>query len=176
MIEFVSLFVVYLMMVVLGSYYVNLYITQDKFSKEELKAVVPYFTRLWNRIASDYSMLIFGVTFGVSTLLGIALPMLSEHWLLNSAILFVAMFYTFPLVKKSIEKANVTTGGNLYDTATGIFAKYNNFILIGFGSGTATALMYNWAVNNSVHFLWFVVNFILISILIGIAVHNVAKD
>jgi hypothetical protein len=175
-VEFVLLFVAYLMILILGSYYVNLYISQEQFSKNELKAIVPYLSKLRNRVGSDYSILILGITFVVASLLGIALPMLSEHWLLNSSIFFVAMFYTFPMVKKNIEKARVTTGGNLYDTAMNIFVRYNNFILIGFGTGTGTALMYNWAVNKSVHFLWFLANFIVLSILIGIAIHNVTND
>ncbi len=176
MIEFLSLFAMYIVIVVLGSYYVNLYITQDKFSKEELKAVMPYLSRLRDRIVDEYSLPLFVITVAVSSLLGIALTMITEHWALNSAILFVAMYYSFPLLKKNIDKANVTTGGSLYDTAMGMFAKYNTIIIIGFGAGTAASLMYNWAVNKSVHFLWFFANFILITILVGIAVHRVANE
>jgi len=175
-IQFILLFAVYLVVVVLGSYYVNLYVTHDRFSKEELKAVIPYLAQLGNKITADYSIPAIALTFGVASLLGIAFPMLSEHWFLNSSILFVALFLAFPLVKKNIERANVTTGGTLYDTAIFIFVKYYNFIVVGFGAGTATAIMYNWAVYKSIHFLWFLANFILISILTGIAVNHIAND
>jgi hypothetical protein len=121
-------------------------------------------------------MLILAVSLIISSIVGILLPMLSEHWFLNSSIIFVVMFFIFPLAKKNFDKAKVTTGGKLSDTAMNIFLKYYNFILIGFGSGTASALMYNWGVFKAVHFLWFLINFIALSILIGIAIKNIASQ
>ena len=175
-IEIIVIYLVYLIILILGSYYVNLYLSKDQFTKDELKDIIPYLERLWNNIANNFSMLILAISLIVSSMVGILLPMLSQHWFLNSSIIFVVMFFIFPLAKKNFDKAKVTTGGNLSDTAMNIFLKYYNFILIGFGTGTASALMYNWGVFKAVHFLWFLINFIVLSILLGIAIKNIVSQ
>jgi hypothetical protein len=169
-IEIVLIYVAYLILLILGSYYVDLYLSKDQFTKNELKDIMPYLKESLNRVLRTYSILV------ISSAIGIALPMLSQHWFLNSAILFLVMFFTFPLAKKNLEKAKVTTGGNLSDTAMNIFTEYDNIILTGFGAGTATGLMYNWGVYKAIHFLWFLINFIVLSILVGIAIKNAIKQ
>ena len=154
----------------------NLYLTQDQFTKEELKNVIPYLIKLRDSIANNYSMTILAVILIVSSLVGIALTMVTEHWFLNSAIIFAVMFFIFPLVKKNFDKAMVTTGGNLSDTAVNMFLKYYNFILIGFGTGTASAIMYNWGAFKSIHFLWFLINIIALTILLGITINNIVES
>lgn len=175
-IEIILIYIVYLMLLTLGSYYVNLYLTQDQFTKEELKNVIPYLIKLRDSIANNYSMTILAVILIVSSLVGIALTMVTEYWLLNSAIIFAVMFFIFPLVKKNFDKAMVTTGGNLSDTAMNMFLKYYNFILIGFGTGTASAIMYNWGAFKSIHFLWFLINIIALTILLGITINNIENQ
>ncbi len=172
-IEIILIYILYLMIIVLGSYYVNLYLSKDSFTKEELKEVIPYLTKLWNKIKNNYSMTILLVCIGVASLIGILLAMLSQNWFLNSAILFVVMFFTFPLAKKNFDSAMITTGGNISDTAMGIFVKYQAVILIGFGTGTATGLMYNWGVYKSINFLWFLVNIIVMTIIIGMCIKEI---
>jgi hypothetical protein len=175
-IEIILIYIVYLILLILGSYYVNLYLTQDQFTKEELKNVIPYLIKLRDSIANNYSMTILAVILIVSSLVGIALTMVTEYWLLNSAIIFAVMFFIFPLVKKNFDKAMVTTGGNLSDTAMNMFLKYYNFILIGFGTGTASAIMYNWGAFKSIHFLWFLINIIALTILLGITINNIENQ
>jgi hypothetical protein len=175
-IEIILIYIVYLMLLTLGSYYVNLYLTQDQFTKEELKNVIPYLIKLRDSIANNYSMTILAVILIVSSLVGIALTMVTEYWLLNSAIIFAVMFFIFPLVKKNFDKAMVTTGGNLSDTAMNMFLKYYNFILIGFGTGTASAILYNWGAFKSIHFLWFLINIIALTILLGITINNIENQ
>jgi hypothetical protein len=175
-IEIVLIYVAYLILLILGSYYVDLYLSKDQFTKNELKDIMPYLKESLNRVLRTYSMPLLAVILVISSAIGIALPMLSQHWFLNSAILFLVMFFTFPLAKKNLEKAKVTTGGNLSDTAMNIFTEYDNIILTGFGAGTATGLMYNWGVYKAIHFLWFLINFIALSILVGIAIKNAIKQ
>jgi hypothetical protein len=175
-IEILLIYVFYLALIILGSYYVNLYLTKDQFTKDELKDILPYMTKFWNKIANTYSMSIMAICIGVASLIGILLPMLSQHWFLNSAIIFIVMFFTFPLAKKNFDMALITTGGTFADTAMGIFVKYNNIILIGFGTGTATGIMYNWAVFKAINFLWFLVNLIVLTIFIGIVIKNANNE
>lgn len=166
------LFALYLAAVIAGSYYANLYLTKDQFSKDDLKEIMPYVKDSWAIISRKYSMPVLSVIFFVSSIIGIALTMLSHNWFLNSAILLLVMFFTFPLAKKNVEKAGVTTGGNFSDMALTLFAQYDNIILTGFGAGTATGLMYNWGAYNAIHFFWFLVNLIALSIIVGIAIRN----
>ncbi len=175
-IEIVLIYIVYLILIILGSYYVDLYLSQDQFTKEELKNVIPYLTKLMNNIANNYSVTILTVILIVSSLVGIALTMVTQHWLLNSAIIFGVLFFILPLAKRNFDKAMVTTGGNLSDTAMNIFLKYYNFILAGFGTGTASALMYNWGAFKAIHFLWFLINIIALTILLGITVKNIVNQ
>jgi hypothetical protein len=113
---------------------------------------------------------------GVSSFISVLITMLSEHWFLNSAILYVILFFIFPFAKKNFSKVMVTTGGSYSDTIINIFLKYYNFILIGFGTGTGTGLMYNWGVYRAVPFLWFLINFIVISILTGMEINNTSNQ
>jgi hypothetical protein len=121
-------------------------------------------------------MTILAVILIVSSLVGIALTMVTDYWFLNSAIIVTVMFFIFPLAKKNFDKAMVTTGGNLSDTAMNMFLKYYNFILVGFGTGTASALMYNWGAFKAIHFLWFLINIIALTILLGIAINNIVNQ
>ena len=172
-IEIVFIYIFYLLIIVLGSYYVNLYLTKDQFTKDELKDVLPYLTKLWNRIMTSYSISILLICLCAASLVGVLLPMLSQHWFLNSAIIFVIMFFTFPLAKKNYDMARITTGGSFADTAMSVFVKYNSIILIGFGAGTATGIMYSWGVYKAINFLWFLVNLIVLTIFIGIVIRDI---
>jgi hypothetical protein len=171
-IEILIMYIVYLSLLVFGSYYVDLYISKDQFTKEELKNVLPYLSKLLNKIINSYSIPLFLAILLVSSIIGIALPLLSDHWFLNSSIIFLVMFFTFPVAKKNFEKTQVTIGGNMSDTVTNIFTRYYNVILVGFGNGTATGIMYNWGVYKSVHFLWFLINLIALSVMVGVAIKN----
>lgn len=172
-IEIVLIYIFYLAIIVLGSYYVNLYLSKDQFTKDELKEVLPYLKKLWNKIASSYSMSIMMICLGISSLIGILLPMLSQHWFLNSAIIFAVMFFSFPLAKKNFDMTRITTGGTFADTAMSILVKYNSILLIGFGTGTATGIMYNWGVDKTISFVWFLVNLIVLTLLIGMTIKNI---
>jgi len=92
---------------------------------------------------------------------------------LNSAIIFIVMFFTFPLAKKNYDMARITTGGSFADTAMSIFVKYNSVILVGFGTGTATGIMYAWGVYKAINFLWFLINLILLTIFIGMVIRDI---
>jgi hypothetical protein len=171
-IELLIMYAVYLLLLILGSYYVNLYVSKDQFTKEELKEVLPYLSQLLSKIINNYSTSIFIATLSISSIIGIALPLLSDQWLLNSSIIFLVMFFTFPIAKKNFDKTQVTTGGTTSDIVKNIFTRYYNVILIGFGNGSATGLMYNWGVNKSVHFLWFLINLIALSVMVGVSIRN----
>lgn len=168
-IELIIIYLVYLLLLILGSYYVNLYISKDQFTKDELKDVLPYLARLWGKIINNHSISVLIAVFIISAIIGMALPLLTDHWFLNSSIIFLVMFFSFPVAKKNFDKTQVTTGGTMSDTVINIFSRYYNVILIGFGNGTATGLMYNYKILN---FIWFIINLIAISVMVGVAIKN----
>lgn len=172
-IELLIIYLVYLLLLILGSYYVNLYISKDQFTKEELKDILPYISQLWSKIINNHSSPILIAAFVLSSIMGLALPLLSDHWFLNSSIIFLVMFFTFPVAKKNFDKTRITTGGSLSDTVINIFGRYYNVILIGFGNGTATGLMYNY---KTLHFIWFLVNLIALSVMVGVAIKNFVDE
>lgn len=175
-IEIIIIYIVYLAMLILGTYYVNLYLSKDSFTKDELKDVLPYLTKLWSTVMTKYSMSIMLICLGVASLFGVLLPLLSQNWFLNSGIIFIVMFLSFPLAIKNFNMARITTGGTFYDTAMNIFVNNSSFILIGFGTGTATGLMYNWGVYKEINFLWFMINFLVLSVMIGIVIKDLNKE
>lgn len=174
-IEILLLYVVYLALLILTSYYINLYISKDQFTKDELKDILPYLARFKVAITAKYTTFLFVIILSTSSLIGLIIPFLSNNWFLNSSIIFIITYFTFPLVKKNFDNAKVTTGGNFSDTIINIFAGYYNIIIIGFGAGTATAIMYNWGANKAIHFVWLMINFIIISILSGIEIKNTGE-
>jgi hypothetical protein len=175
-IEILLIYIVFLSILILGSYYVDLYLSKDQFTKEELKDVLPYLLKLWRKVSHSFSMLLLAVILAVSSLLGILFPMVSQNWFLNSSIIFLTMFFSFPVLKRNFDKTTVTVSGSYADTAMNIFVKYHNIILVGFGAGTASGLIYNWGAFKAVHFLWFLVNLIVLSILTGMVIKNILHE
>ena len=103
-IELIIIYLVYLLLLVLGSYYVNLYISKDQFTKDELKDVLPYLAKLWGKIINNHSISVLIAVFIISAIIGMALPLLTDHWFLNSSIIFLVMFFSFPVAKKNFNK------------------------------------------------------------------------
>lgn len=168
--DIIILYVVYCAVVMCGGYYINLLMTKDQYTRDELKSIIPYLSQYWRRISGGHSVLLVLIVFLGCSLLGALLPMLSDGWFLNSSILFLVLFIIFPMMKGSLERAQVTTGGDFSDVVENIFLKYYHFIIIGFGCGTATSLMYNWGAREVIHFAWFLINFIILTGCVGIAV------
>ncbi|TFH42560.1 MAG: hypothetical protein E4G96_03195 [Chrysiogenales bacterium] len=161
------IYVIYLITLTCGSYYIHLFISKEQFTRDDLKHIAPYLMQYWNKISGSHSIFMLVIVSILSSAVGAVIPMISHHWLLNSSILFLVMFFLFPTMKGSIDRIQVTTGGDFSDTVANAFSKYHSFIIIGFGSGTATALMYNWGALKVIGFLWFMLNFVLLTFFIG---------
>lgn len=174
--EILLVFLIYCFLVTIGSYYVNLYVTQDQFTKQDLKNIMPYLSQLGQRIIREYSPLSFALVVCIAAFVGIAVTMVTDHWFLNSCILYLILYFTVPLMRQQAEKATVTTAAGWGDTAANLIVRYGNIAVLGFGFGNATGLMYNWDVHHSVHFLWFLVNIIVLTIFLGVAVKNLAQN
>lgn len=175
-IEFFLIYIVYLFLILAGYYYINLFISKEQYSKDELKNILPYFSQLWNKISSSYSILTLCIILLVLSIIGILIPMVSSHWIFNSSILFVVLFFVLPYLKKHYEKAQVAESDQYSDTVVNIFIKYTSIVLIGFGTGLGCALIYNWRSLININSLWFLLNIIVVSILLGITLNNLMKE
>ena len=175
-IEFVILCSIYLILIVLGYYYANLFVTQDQYTKEELKNLLPYLKELWSKIGDKYPVPVFLSVLIISTFFGIVIPMFFRHWIANSSIFFVILFFILPFVKKYLEKSQVAESENYSDTISNIFIRYMDIIIIGFGTGLGSALIYNWRDLPGIYSPFFLINIIIISIFLGYTVKNLLKD
>lgn len=169
-IDVILLYAVYCAAVICGGFYIHLFTSQEHYTRDELTSIVPFLFRYWTRLSASHSSFLVLVVFFACSFAGMLLPMVSDGWFLNSSILFIVMFFVLPLLKKNFDKALVTTGGDFSDTAANMFSKYQQFIVIGFGCGTGTALMYNWGARDIINFPWFILNFIILTGCLGITV------
>ncbi|MCU0846395.1 MAG: hypothetical protein MUD12_00745 [Spirochaetes bacterium] len=171
-IEIILVFIFYLLLVIAGSYYVDLFLTKDEFTKEELKSILPYLLNYWNSIIKKYTMTTFFTILGVSSIIGILIPMIIYNWLGNSSMFFALVFFMLPMAKRHFEQSQVNTSESLADSAINIFVRYSEIIVIGFGAGNGSALIYNFRPMEDIHFLWFFVNIVLVTIMLGMAVRK----
>ena len=173
--ELILIYFVYLVIIILGSYYIDLFLSKDQYTKKEIKNSLPYFSKLLDTIKHTYSITSLVVIVSATSLLGILLPVLIQHWLTNSAIFFAVLFFILPLLKKQLEKYKVSDSENPLDNLSNIIIRYDDIILIGLGLGTASAIILNWGTTKFIPFLWFLVNIIIISILLGITFYKFIK-
>ncbi len=167
-IELLLIYIVYLILVIVGTYYVTLFIKQENYSRDDFKKVSPWFSMVWSKLTIHSPLPIFFIVLIVSSLLGIMIPIVIKHWITSSTIIFAAIFLLLPLLKNNISKTMVSSSAEYSDNAMNMLVRYSDIIIFGFGLGTATMLLYNWGSQKLISFLWFLPNFIVISILLGI--------
>ncbi len=175
-IEIILIFIIYLSVLIGGFYYVDLIMTRDQFTRSDLKNITPYLKKLWDLIQDRYAITVFATIFAGSAIIGIAIPLLSYHWFLNSAILFAIIYIVLPVIKNYFEQSRVTATENALDTSANIFIRYADVIIFGFGAGTATSCIYNWGASKEINFFWFLINFIVITVLLGLVLKNALKE
>lgn len=175
-IEILIIYLIFLLLVLVGNYYINIFLTQEQYSKEEMKNILPYLSQFWDKINKNYSLLTFFIILTISSFLGLIIPMLSSHWIANSSIFFMIIFFLLPYIKKYYEQSQVTSSDNYSDTITNIFVKYSDIIKIGFGTGLGTALMLNWRLLTHINSILFLLNILIIAILLGISLKKIIND
>lgn len=174
--ELVLAYIVYLLIILAGIYYVDLYLTKEQYTRDDLKNSFSYVTGVFQRVSNAYSLPMFFLILFVSSLLGLLIPMFTKNWLINSALLVVIVFFVIPFIKGNLERSQVTTSEDIMDTIINIFVRYDAVIVVGFGTGYGTILMYNWATVKAVHFLWFLINIVIISVVIGVTIKDALRQ
>ncbi|MFC1670386.1 hypothetical protein ACFL20_08330 [Spirochaetota bacterium] len=172
----IFIYIIYFLLILIASYYVNLFLTKDEYTKDELKNVIPYLKNYWDKIKGNYSLIIIIIILVISSLIGYLIPAVITHWITNSSIFFVIVFFVLPIIKKRFEITQVTSSENYSDKIANIFVKYIDIIIIGFGSGLGSALISNWRKLIDIHSFWFVLNIVIVSIFLGISFSRVTED
>jgi len=171
--QIIIIYFVYVILVILGGYYVNLFQTKDQFTKDELKDVSPYLKEVMNALVSNYSSSKLIVIMIAASFFGIVIPFITFHWIINSSLLVIIVFFGLPFMKRSYEQSQVTDSENYGDLAMNVIVKYSEIIILGFGAGYGTGLIYNWGSLKVINFIWFLINIVAISILLGITIRNI---
>lgn len=170
------IYLVFLVFIVAMDYYINLFASKDHFTKDELKSIIPHLGDSLGILQRKYSSVLFLLFFAVSTFFGVLLPLVSSHWFLNSAILFVIFFFAFAFIKDHIDKIMVTTSENLRDAVANVFSRHCEVFTLGFGIGTGASLIYVWGNNREMSFLWFLANMVITTIMIEFTLRTILKE
>jgi hypothetical protein len=174
--EIIFIFLCYGALMVIVTYYVNLYLAKDQYSKGELKNISPFLLQLWNVFLNKYSFvqLIF-VMLGTA-FVGTIIPLLSGGWIVNSALIFVAVYFAVPFIRQSFEKTQVMASEEYSDNVVNLFVKYSDVGVFSFGAGYGSALIYSWATIDSIYFLWFFINIVIVSTLMTVLLKKMIKE
>ena len=159
------IYVLFVLVVVLISYYADLIIKKEEYTRDDLKNIVPYFGMLWENAAQKYSLFNLISILFISSFISILLTLVSSSMILNSSILFLVVYFVLPVISGNLEKSRVTDGGSFYDLIANIVMKYHDLIIIGFGFGTGSALLYSWGGLRQIHFIWFLLNVVIVIVL-----------
>ncbi|HNR87872.1 MAG TPA: hypothetical protein PKM65_05990 [Spirochaetota bacterium] len=170
------IYIVFLGFVVTMDFYINLFTNKDQFSKEELTGIFPHLTATLGLIQAKYSTPIFLLFFALATFFGVLLPLISTHWFLNSAILFVIVFFVFSFIKDHIDRIMVTASESFRDVVANVFSRHCEIFTLGFGVGTGASLIYVWGNNREMSFLWFLANMVIATIMIEFTLRTILKD
>lgn len=168
--------IIFLLICLIITYYYNLYVTQTFYTKSELSHIFPQISIMINKIFHNNSYFFIFLFFIISCFTGILLLSVFNNWIINSALLPVIFFYSFPRIAFYFEKTRVTISKDYKEILEIIYTKYYIFILIGFYSGYVVKLIDNW--NNSLitDFFWFTFNITIITGLTVVTLRNYIFD
>ena len=175
-ISIVIIYLVFSSLLIIVNYYIHLFTTQDQYTRDELKNIFPYFNEISQTLQSKYSIFYLLLLSIVPSLIGIALPLLFNNWLINSSILFIIIFSTFPYLKSNFEKTKVTASDDYRDNFANIFAKHTEIITLSFGAGFGSSLIFVWGYTKEFSFIWFLINIVIIAVLMEITLTNTLKN
>jgi len=128
------------------------------------------------KISSNYSMVTLILLWFFSAFIAMIILFIFTNWLINSALIPLIIFFSGPRVAMYFEETRVTISegySNIFET---LYARYHRYIISGFLSGFATKLIDNWINIGAISFLWFLINFLIISFLIALILRDELFD
>jgi len=161
----ISTFIIYTVLVFVLTYYFNLFASKTEYTRSELSNIIPQLGSMISKIYSNYSLPGLTGIMVFSGIIGILIPSISPSAIINSCLLCLIFYFTVPRLAVYFEQTRVTISDNALDNIQNIFARYYRYILVGFNSGYASKIMYNWAVLEIISFPWQVINVFIITAL-----------
>ena len=169
-------FLIYFLCSVIISYYYNLLISKNEYSRDELQKVVPQLINIWNKISGKYATINMIFIILIPALIGGGIPGVFTNSLINSALLPFLVFYFLPKAAVYFEETRVTTSESFTDILEDTYVKYYLLINSGFIAGYGSTLIFNWINLGIISFYWFVINFIIITIMLVLSLKEMIYD
>ncbi len=173
-IEIIFIFIIYFTVLITVSFYFHIVSTQEEIKRDDLKNILPYIKNLSSTIKDKNSILIMISAFITFSALGLFIPIVITHYIVNSVLLYSIIFFLLPIIKERSEKSRVSSSEAMPDKFGNIFFKYLNLIIISFGFGNGTGLIVNWGIRDIGYFPFFAVNIIIVSGLIILAIKSIS--
>jgi len=165
--QIILTFIIYLFCAIVITYYYNLLMTKNEYSREEIAKVMPQLISIWKKISAKYSVLNLIFIISIAGLIGGGIPGIMHNSIINSAILPFIVYFFLPKAAVYFEETRVTTSESFVDILEDIYVKYYLLINTSFIAGYASTMIYNWATLGIISFYWFIINFgIITSILV----------
>ncbi len=169
----VLIYIIFTAFLLTVTYYADLISSKEQYTREEISNIIPFIAETGQKIIEKYPLPGLGLAIFFPSLLGLLMPFISNGWFLNSAFLFVCLYILLPIAKERFDSTRVSASEYYADEIANYISKYAGMILFGFGAGTGTGLMYTWAHEKELGFLWFIFNLIVIVVL---EVYTVSKE
>ena len=158
-------FFIYTIIVFILTYYFNLFASKTEYTRSEFSNILPQLGSMLGKIYSNYSILGITGMMLLAGVLGILIPAIFTAGIINSCIFCVLLYFISPKLAVYFEQTRVTISDNFTDNMQIIFSRYYHYILIGFNSGYAARLIYNWAEADVISFYWLLINILVITLL-----------
>lgn len=166
-------FFIYTFICLIITYYFNLFITQNVYTRSELGNILPQVGNILLKIYSKYSLVYLFLFYIVSGFISIIILSLFENWLINSALLPLILFFSIPKIALYFEQTRVTISEDYKDIIESLITKYHTYMLFGFFSGYSSKLINNWVNLGFIPFYWLFINLVIIT---GISILILRKD
>ncbi len=171
----ILLYLVYFFLVILVEYYVKLLSSKTEYTRDELLNIAPPVFGTMGKIMGSFAPVMVVGILTVSSIIGALIPFIS-HWIFQSAIPLVLIYFLFPVIGRYIEERKVTSSEYYRDAIANIFAARNDLITLGVGLGLGAGGMFWWAYDRGPAFLWLVPNLAVITLLLVVTVRKIAHD
>lgn len=170
--QILIIFIIFSIICLVLTYYFNLFISQSVYTRSELSNVLPQLGNMLSTIYYKYSIMYLAGSYFISAFIGILLLSIFENLVINSALIPVILYYSAPRLAVYFEQTRVTISENYKDIAEALYSKYYNYILSGFSAGYASKLIDNCFNTGIISFYWFIINFVIITIIVVFSLRN----
>jgi len=148
------------------TYYFNLFISKNEYTRNDISNIIPQLGEMLNKISSNYPLFRLTVIVLLSAFIAIIILSFFTNWIINSALMPAIIFYSGPKLAMYFEETRVTIYNNFTDIIETIYSRYYRYIIAGFLAGFGSKLIDNWLNIGIISFYWFIVNFLINTILL----------